>query len=93
MEHLGEIAQPEQKRPSYSPWGQIDHIERYAEGVFQVSTPGHGGLMIRKSVGNKLLSLPFWNQCFCDFCCWYCKTTNSQVFSLDFSTQHRKTEK
>ena len=70
MEHLGAIEQLEQKRPSYSPWGQIDHIERYAEGIFQVSTPGHGGLMIRKSVGNKLLSLPARKRAI-DYRGWY----------------------
>lgn len=33
-----------------SPWGQVDQETKYAEGVFFVSTPSHGGFMIHKSV-------------------------------------------
>jgi hypothetical protein len=33
--------------PKNSPWGQIDHCETLSEGIYWVSTPGHGGLMIR----------------------------------------------
>ena len=32
--------------PKHSPWGAVDHGVRYAEGVFFVSTPSHGGFML-----------------------------------------------
>lgn len=33
-----------------SPWGQVDIETKHQEGVFFVSTPGHGGFMVHKSV-------------------------------------------
>jgi len=32
--------------PKASPWGLVDSCRELAPGVFQVSTPGHGGLMV-----------------------------------------------
>jgi hypothetical protein len=32
--------------PKNSPWGPVDHGERFAEGVFFVSTPSHGGFKL-----------------------------------------------
>ena len=33
-----------------SPWGEVDQETQHAEGVYFVSTPGHGGFMVHKSV-------------------------------------------
>lgn len=33
-----------------SPWGQVDQETKIQEGVYFVSTPGHGGFMVHKSV-------------------------------------------
>ena len=35
--------------PKHSPWGSVSKSYRYAEGVFRVHTPGHGGLALTKS--------------------------------------------
>ena len=32
--------------PKHSPWGAVDHGERFAEGVFFVSAPSHGGFKL-----------------------------------------------
>ena len=32
-----------------SPWGQVDYKTEVQEGVFFVSTPGHGGFMVHRS--------------------------------------------
>ncbi len=32
--------------PKHSPWGAVDHGIRFAEGVFFVSTPSHGGFKL-----------------------------------------------
>lgn len=37
-------------QPKNSPWGQVDHVTKIQEGVYFVSTPGHGGFMVAKSV-------------------------------------------
>lgn len=40
-----ELSEPQ--TPSRStPWGHADFAERIADGIWQVSTPGHGGLWI-----------------------------------------------
>lgn len=39
-----------------TPWGKSDHIEKVADGVQWVSTPGHGGLMIKEEVALEKLS-------------------------------------
>lgn len=40
----------------YSPWGHVDRQQTYAPGIVEVSTPGHGGLMIREDVALARLS-------------------------------------
>lgn len=37
-------------RPVNSPWGKVDYQEMMKEGVYSVSTPGHGGIMVHKSI-------------------------------------------
>jgi len=32
--------------PRTSPWGEVQHCETICPGVFMVSTPGHGGIMV-----------------------------------------------
>jgi hypothetical protein len=43
-------------RPSYSPWGEIDDLHKYEEGVFNVGTPSHGGVMIHEEIAPYILS-------------------------------------
>lgn len=38
--------------PTYSPWDSIQHKRKLAEGVYWVSTTGHGGLMVHALVAN-----------------------------------------
>ena len=38
------------QQPKNSPWGQVDQVTGYGDGVYFVSTPGHGGFMVAKSV-------------------------------------------
>ena len=33
-------------QPRSCPWGQIDHAEQIAPGIWSVSTPSHGGLIL-----------------------------------------------
>jgi hypothetical protein len=33
-----------------SPWGQVDQETKHQEGVYFVSTPGHGGFMVHRSI-------------------------------------------
>ena len=33
-------------RPKHSPWGQIDYAEELLPGMWQVSTPSHGGIWL-----------------------------------------------
>lgn len=52
---------PERKSPSRvvttSPWGdEINTVEEMAPGVYRVDTPSHGGIMISREVGDKILS-------------------------------------
>ena len=35
--------------PRSSPWGAVQHCEQLREGIFQVSTAGHGGIMVRRN--------------------------------------------
>ena len=44
------------KRPYSSPWGKIQRIRTITQGVYEVSTEGHGGIMVRKEVASQLLS-------------------------------------
>ena len=40
--------------PSYSPWGNIQECETLCPGVYSVSTPGHGGIMVRRELAEKI---------------------------------------
>jgi len=42
--------------PEHSPWGQVDHCETICPGVFSVSTPSLGGIMIRYDRTVEILS-------------------------------------
>lgn len=42
--------------PRHSPWGTIDGIRWMANGVYSVSTPSHGGIMIHKKIVDRVLS-------------------------------------
>ena len=39
--------------PYYSPWGNIQECETLCPGVYSVSTPGHGGVMVRQELAGK----------------------------------------
>lgn len=63
--------------PKYSPWGQIDHSRELASGIFNVSTPGHGGYWLSPARRAKLPSVAFkrnflkdaaWWEEDCDWC-------------------------
>ena len=40
--------------PYYSPWGNIQECETLCTGVYSVSTPGHGGIMVRRELAEKI---------------------------------------
>ena len=40
----------------FTPWGISQNVARYARGLSQVSTAGHGGFMLGKGFANKYLS-------------------------------------
>ncbi len=40
----------------HSPWGKVQMSGQFADGVYEVSTAGHGGIMIRETDAKKLLS-------------------------------------
>ena len=40
--------------PRTSPWGEVQRCEKLIEGVFLVSTAGHGGVMVRKNAAGFL---------------------------------------
>ena len=40
--------------PSYSPWGNIQECETLCPGVYSVSTPGHGGIMVHRELAEKI---------------------------------------
>lgn len=37
-------------QPSSSPWGEIDYCDELYPGVFLVSTPSHGGVMVARDM-------------------------------------------
>jgi len=47
----------EYEPPKHSPWGEIHHISTMAEGIWEVDTAGHGGIMIHRDVAEKRLSV------------------------------------
>ena len=44
------------KRPYSSPWGKIQHIKKKMQGVYEVSTASHGGIMVCTEAAAQLLS-------------------------------------
>ena len=55
--------------PKYSPWGAIDDKEKYAPGIWFVTTPSHGGIWLsperRKEINRKspfLGSAAWWEE-------------------------------
>ena len=40
--------------PPYSPWGNVQECETLCPGVYSVSTPGHGGIMVRRELAEKV---------------------------------------
>ena len=48
--------------PSYSPWDSIQQRERLGDGVYWVSTAGHGGLMVHSEVAEISLTAEARNE-------------------------------
>lgn len=46
-----------------SPWGEIDYLDQIAEGIYQVETPSHGGVMmdVHSDFVKEDLSDPAWD--------------------------------
>lgn len=44
--------------PTYSPWGEVQWYRELYPGAYEVSTPSHGGVMIRQDLATRLLSSP-----------------------------------
>lgn len=42
--------------PKHSPWGSIQDCKKMADGVFSVSTAGHGGIMVCRSIFSHQMS-------------------------------------
>ena len=40
----------------HSPWGKVQESKELAEGIYQISTPSHGGIMVRETDANSRLS-------------------------------------
>ena len=40
--------------PDYSPWGEIQTCETLCPGAYSVSTAGHGGVMVRRELAEKI---------------------------------------
>ena len=41
----------------HTPWGRADYVEELAEGIWRVSTPGHGGLKLSRERWQELPDL------------------------------------
>jgi len=53
-------------RPASSPWGCVDYCDTLYPGVFMVSTPSHGGIMVSTDVEDLLSPAARklgWRQC------------------------------
>ncbi len=44
------------KLPRYSPWGEIQHLDYIQDGIYDVSTASHGGIMVDVSLADKIFS-------------------------------------
>ena len=42
--------------PENTPWGEVNSCHELNKGIFRVSTPSHGGIMIRSDIADKILS-------------------------------------
>lgn len=42
------------RTPDYSPWGEVQSSEFLAPGIFMVSTPSHGGIMVLREATQTL---------------------------------------
>ena len=42
--------------PRYSPWGKVDICNMLCAGVFSISTPSHGGIMVRTERAKEIFS-------------------------------------
>jgi len=42
---------------SYSPWGSIQRRKTFQDGIIDVSTASHGGMMVRKDIAKQVLSV------------------------------------
>ena len=42
--------------PKKSPWGKVQYCEKLYPGVYDVNTAGHGGIMVKNAVADKILS-------------------------------------
>jgi hypothetical protein len=64
----------------HTPWGQSDSIREVADGIMEVSTPGHGGIWLsderqkalpaEAGIHNWLKGLAWWEED-CDWCIPY----------------------
>lgn len=52
--------------PENSPWGKIQSCHELCDGVFMVTTAGHGGVMIRREIAPAILSRAARNYGFTD---------------------------
>ena len=44
------------KRPRYSPWGSIQSEHKLCDGVYNVSTASHGGIMVSEDIAENIFS-------------------------------------
>ena len=44
------------RQPKHSPWGKIQECSPLCPGVFDVNTPGHGGILVSTHTADTLLS-------------------------------------
>lgn len=52
-------------KPTRSIWGKVQHAEEVAAGIWSVSTPGHGGLILskeRNAMIQKVVKAKTWMQ-------------------------------
>ena len=60
------------REPTMSPWGEVDNCRTIANGIYDVSTEGHGGIMITEMLAARILSLEALKVCFREngYCCY-----------------------
>ncbi len=47
---------PHVEKPEYSIWGEIDHCYRINNGIYDVNTSSHGGIMVKSDIARNILS-------------------------------------